>query len=161
MLQYMNETLTRAWKGAYEGGWDLWVATDNYNDAPKHRDDNELPVGSEPPISSDYHSPFIGKTLEECAKWLQGAPDDVALHKTYFTALDEHSKEDDTVMMCRIVESKGEGEVKLEYFPLETDTIQMYIATSDGLKFDERALNYQRQRMQDGKPDRSKAGPYQ
>lgn len=83
------------------------------------------------------------------------------MHRTYFTALDEHSKEDDTVMLCRIVAPENEGKVNLDYFPMATDAIQRDIVTSDGLKFDERAQNYQRSRMKDGKPDRSRAGPYQ
>ena len=75
--------------------------------------------------------------------------------------MDEDSKEDDTVIVCRIVKSNQSDDVELEYFPQPTDTILMEMATNDGLKFDEKAQNYQRSRMKDGKPDRSKAGPYQ
>jgi hypothetical protein len=57
--------------------------------------------------------------------------------------------------------SPESGDVDVEYFPVPTEQVQMYIGTSEGLKWDERALNYQRSRMRDGKPDRSKAGPYQ
>lgn len=85
----------------------------------------------------------------------------MAVDKEYFTAMDEHSKEDDTVMVCRVVKSKNSGDVELQYFPQPTGTIVMEMATNDGLKFDEKAQNYQRSRMRDGKPDRSKAGPYQ
>ena len=77
--------------------------------------------------------------------------------------MDEYSKEDDTVLACRIGSSReGEdgGNLKVEYFPQLTDKIAMEMATNEGLKFDEKAINYQRSRMKDGKPDRSKAGPY-
>lgn len=133
-----------------------------YDDAPKNRDDNELPEGSRAPISQGFTSPFAGKTLRDCAQWLQQAPSEVAVHKEYFTAIDGYSKEDGTMMACRIVESSEPGDVEVEFFPQSTDTIVMEMATNGGLKlFDEKAQNYQRSRMNDGKPDRSKAGPYQ
>lgn len=74
--------------------------------------------------------------------------------------MDEHSKEEDTVMLCRIVKSDKSHGVELEYFPQETDTIVMNMATNGGLKFDEKCRNYQVSRMKDGKPDRSKGGPF-
>lgn len=75
--------------------------------------------------------------------------------------MDEHSKDDDTVMACRIVKSDKSGDLEVEYFPQPTDTILMESQTNQGLKFDEKAQNYQRSRRSDGKPDRSKAGPYE
>ncbi len=43
----------------------------------------------------------------------------------------EHSKEDDTVTLCRIVESNktDDLELELEYFPQPTDKILMEMAT--------------------------------
>lgn len=137
------------------------MATNNFDNAPKTREDNKPPEATKPPLSDSFKSPWAGKSLEDCAKWLRSAPSDVAVHKQYFTAMNEYSKEDDTVLVCRIVESKTGGEFDLEYFPESTDTIVMSMWTNDSLKFDEKAQNYQRARMRDGKPDRSKAGPYQ
>jgi hypothetical protein len=131
----------------------LYLATDNYDDAPKVRSDNQLPEGTHAP-ASNFASSFIGKTLDECAEWLQSAPDDVALHREYFTALNEHSKVDDTVLLCRMINSK------LQYFPVSTGDTVVEMMTSHGTKFDERLQNYQRQRMRDSKPDRSKGKPY-
>lgn len=74
--------------------------------------------------------------------------------------MDEYSKEEDTVMVCRIVESGQPDNEKVEYFPQRTDKIVMEMATNDGLKFDEKAQNYQLSMMKLGLPDRSKAGPY-
>lgn len=148
--------MTRAWKGDWEAAWELWVATDNYDDAPKVRNNNELAEGSKAPISESYASPFVGKTLEDCAKWLQQAPSDVAIDKEYFTALVEHSKEEDTVMACRINGSDESGELDIEYFPQGTDTIVQDMMTNGGLKWNEKAWNYAAARMNDGKPDRSK-----
>lgn len=84
--------------------------------------------------------------------------------------IDEFSREDDTVLACRIVTSEGKDDeggergeeegLKVEWFPQPTEKIAMEMATNEGLKFDEKASNYQRSRMKDGKPDRSRAGPY-
>lgn len=89
----------------------------------------------------------------------------MGLNTKYFTAMDDYTKEDDTILACRIVqggggEGGGEGKLKVEYFPQSIDAIAMEMVTNEGLKFDEKALNYQRSRLRDGKPDRSKAGPY-
>jgi len=160
-IQYINDTLTRAWKGDMEAAWELYLATDDYDDAPKKRTDNQLSEGTKAPVSTDFKSPFIGKALEECAKWLQRAPEERELNREYFTALDEHSKEDDTVLLCRIVDSDGSGNVTLQYFPVPTGDTVVEMQTSHGLVFDEKLQNYQRQRMTDGKPDRSKGEPYE
>ena len=112
MIQYINNLLTRAWKGNFESGWDLWVAvTEDWTAAPqKHKFDNELPQGSQPPISAEdfSSSPWTGKTVQECAQWLQGVGPEVGLNKGYFMVMDEFSKKDDTVLACRIVISAGE-----------------------------------------------------
>lgn len=87
-----------------------------------------------------------------------------------FTVLDEYSREKDEVMVVRIVggrkgggEGKGEGEegdeAELEYFPQRTDTITMEMQTNEGNKFDEKATNYRRICMHEGRLDRSK-GPW-
>ena len=73
--------------------------------------------------------------------------------------MNEYSKEDDTVLICR---SKTEdGDLKVEYYPKATEEVSMVMHTNGGQKWDERAMNYQRSRMKDGKLDRSRAGLYQ
>jgi hypothetical protein len=84
------------------------------------------------------------------------APSDFAPNKEYFTVMDEHSKEDDTVMLCHVVKSDSPGNIELEYFPQETGLIVMEMATN--WRFDEKSWNYQIGRHVDGKPDRSKGG---
>lgn len=63
-------------------------------------------------------------------------------------------------MVVRIA-GGGEGEVGLEYFPQRTDTIVMEMQTNEGSKFDEKALNYHRTCMKEGRLDRSKGGPWE
>ncbi|KAI1244684.1 hypothetical protein MGN70_014561 [Eutypa lata] len=140
--EYLNDALARAYKGNFEAAWEQYLATDNYQDAPR-RVKNAYPEGTKAPIPANFSSPFVGKTLEDCAKWLQEAPDDVALNREYFTAVDNSSREDDTIQICRVIAES---------------TIQM--STSLGVKFDEALQRYQRNRMRDGKPDRSKGVPY-
>ncbi|KAF2202270.1 hypothetical protein GQ43DRAFT_430919 [Delitschia confertaspora ATCC 74209] len=159
--KYINDALTRAWKGDNEGAWNLWLATDSYTDIPKLRDDNEIAEGTKPPIPDNFASPFAGKSVEECAKWLQHIPGDSAVNKEYFTVINEFSKEDDTVLVVQ-VNKNGEGgeEIEVEYFPQPTKNIMMEMWTNGRGKFEEKASNYQRARFDDGKPDRSKGPRY-
>ena len=102
---------------------------------------------------------FDGMLLEDCAKWLQKAPESIAVNREYPAALDIHSKEDDMVLLCRTLNT-GAGDTKLQYFPVLTvDTVKT-MQISHGTKFDEALQNYQRQRMQDRRPDRSKGTQY-
>lgn len=142
------------WRGNDEGSWELYLATDNYDDAPKTRADDRLSEGTRAPVTG-FGFPFVGKSIEQCAEWLKSTPSDVALNRVYFTALTMHSKDDDTVLMCR----KEEG-AESQYFPFKTFDAVVEIATANGIRFDEHLQGYQRGRMQDGKPDRSKGQPY-
>ena len=67
----------------------------------------------------------------------------------------EFSKEEDSVMLCRIVEG-GSGETRVQYLPQSTDEVQMQMWTNLGSRFEEKAMAYQAARRQDGQPDRSK-----
>ncbi|EMR71282.1 hypothetical protein UCREL1_1676 [Eutypa lata UCREL1] len=157
--EFLNDALTRAYKGNFEAAWEQYLATDNYQDAPR-RVKNAYPEGTKAPIPANFSSPFVGKTLEDCAKWLQEAPDDVALNREYFTAVDNSSREDDTIQICRVI-GKGElGNIQVECFPVPTAESTIQMSTSLGVKFDEALQRYQRNRMRDGKPDRSKGVPY-
>ncbi|KAL9110582.1 MAG: hypothetical protein Q9227_004940 [Pyrenula ochraceoflavens] len=155
-VAYINKCLTRAWEGNFKAAWFLYVA-ESYDGAPRKRTDNEISEGTKAPMS-DFQSPFLDCSLEECAKWLQSAPDEISLQREYFTALDQFSKEDDTILLCRYVETHTEGQStrKLQYFPVPTSDAVMSMQNALGLKFDEKLQNYQRSRMKDGKPDRSK-----
>lgn len=151
--QYVNESLKRAYEGSYQAGWSLWVANDSYANIPMEHNNS----GTEPPLDSTYNSPWLGKSVEDCAKWLQDTPQETALNKNHFTVLNEYSKADDTVLVCRI---SIDPEFKVDYFPQPTDDISLEMYTNSGLKFDEKAANYQATMETQGKPDRSRAGPY-
>jgi hypothetical protein len=140
-------------------GWNLWLATDNYDDAPKIEENNTGPQGSIAPIAESFKSPWIGSTIEDCAKWLREAPPGIAVDRNYFTAIDIHSKEEDTVLVCHRLECPG-SLVDVDYFPQSTDMIAMQMWTNLNSKFDEKADCYQAQCREDGSPDRSKVGRY-
>jgi hypothetical protein len=124
----------------------LWVATDSYEDLPKAPGERQPPPeATKPPIESWFKSPWIGKTVEDCARWLQNMPKDSAVQREYFTAMDQFSKEDDTVLTCRIRNNNG---------------VSMYMITNRESKFDEAGESYQARAKRNGKPDRSQGGPF-
>ncbi|EAT90085.1 hypothetical protein SNOG_01873 [Parastagonospora nodorum SN15] len=165
-----NETLERArsWDAANEADWDLWLATNSYEDMPRDPPNRRQPDGSVlpaahgtvPPISKSYVSPWYGKTVEDCARWLQAAPDDVASDKQHFAAMNEYSREDDTVLLCRVKKTDGEAGWKVDYYPVWTVHVAMALHTRNGTSFEESFGGYQRKMEGEGKPDRSQGGPY-
>lgn len=97
--------------------------------------------------------------------WLQAASDDVAFNKEYFAAMDQYSKEDDTMLVCRVLPAgtnrSSSTTTRIQFYPVETRYAQMDIFVSIGLVFDEHLQMYQRQRAVRGKPDRSQGVPYE
>lgn len=120
------------------------------------------PVATKPPLHLGFKSPWVGKTVEDCAKWLQQAPTDEnnvpGVNTSNFVVMNEWSKDEDIAFACRI--KNGDGGIKVEYFPQPTGEIALQMFTNDGMKWDEKASNYQRGREALGMPDRSKARPY-
>ncbi|KAF1848206.1 uncharacterized protein K460DRAFT_279040 [Cucurbitaria berberidis CBS 394.84] len=167
--EYLNNSLVRAYNGDYQSGWNLWVATDSYDDLPPPQQTHQPPPeATKPPLPADFSSPWVGKTVEDCAKWLQEMPVQEGVYaesvnRDYFTAMNEFSKEEDMVLVCRF-QNKDNGNTRVDYFPQSTDEVQMQMWTNLGSKFDEQASNYRdARRFEDNKPDRSKfksGGPY-
>lgn len=85
-------------------------------------------------------------------------PNDSGVQREYFTAMNQFSKEDDTVLTCRI--RNDDGKVKVDYYPLSTAEVSMYMITNRDSKFDEAGYNYQSRMKREGKPDRSRGGPF-
>ncbi|KAI1642158.1 uncharacterized protein F4817DRAFT_369643 [Daldinia loculata] len=157
---YLNDALTRAYKRNFEAAWEhKYLVIGGYENAPKKLE-NAYPEGTKAPIHADFRSLFIGNTPEECALSLQNAPEVVALNREYFLFVDQFSKEEDTIQICRVEQNIGTKRLHVEYFPKPTGDSTVRIATSSGLKFDEALQRYQRNRIRDGRPDRSKGVPY-
>ncbi|KAI4606669.1 hypothetical protein J4E80_009981 [Alternaria sp. BMP 0032] len=163
--EYLNSVLERAYHGDGDSGWDFWVATDSYDDLPACPEVHKPPPpgGTEAPVPSSFVSPWLGKTPEDCAKWLQAMPRtedtdekkyvvDTPVNDAYFVFLNEFSKDEDIVFVAHIVEEDGE-EMRVEYFPQSTDRVQAAMWTN--WRFDEKAILYQRRQFNNKEPDRS------
>ncbi|KAI4679521.1 hypothetical protein J4E81_010327 [Alternaria sp. BMP 2799] len=163
--EYLDSVLERAHHGDGGEDWNFWVATGSYDDLPACPEVHKpSPTGgTEPPVASSFVSPWLGKTPEDCAKWLQAMPRtedtdekkfrvDTPVSDLYFVFLNEFSKDEDLVFVARVVEEDGK-EMRVEYFPQSADKVQKQMWTI--LQFDERAINYQRRQFSNKEPDRS------
>ncbi|KAI4638956.1 hypothetical protein J4E93_009706 [Alternaria ventricosa] len=112
------------------------VATDSYDDLPAYPKVHKPPPpgSTEAPVPSSFVSPWLGKTPEDYAKWLQAMPRtkdtnkkkfrvDTPVNNQYFVFLNKFSKEEDLVFVARIVE-KDREEIRVKYFPQSTDKVQ-------------------------------------
>ncbi|KAF2443356.1 hypothetical protein P171DRAFT_414795 [Karstenula rhodostoma CBS 690.94] len=158
-IEYLNRSLKLAHDWDANATWDLWVATNSYEDMPAAPGERQPPPeATKPPLENSFKSPWIGKTVEDCAVWLQNAPDNSGVEREYFTAMNRFSREDDTVLTCRV--RSGSSRVEVGYYPLATADISMYMITNRGSRFDEAGYTYQARVRRDGKPDRSQGGPF-
>ncbi|KAI8965379.1 hypothetical protein F5Y11DRAFT_312941 [Daldinia sp. FL1419] len=57
--------------------------------------------GTRPPIPDSFVSPFIGKSLEECAEFLRRTPDKKDWNREHFCVLGDDDVRDDTVTLVR------------------------------------------------------------
>jgi hypothetical protein len=79
--------------------------------------------GTEPPLPGNWSSPWISKSAEDRAKWLQEMPTfegseyylPTSVRRDYFVALNKSSKEDDTMLVCRV--KNVNGELRVDYLP--------------------------------------------
>jgi hypothetical protein len=60
--------------------------------------------------------------------------------KDYFTAMDEFSMADDTVLTYRIITKNGD--IKVDYYPAPTDQVALMIMAHRGSYFDEGGHGY-------------------
>lgn len=159
MNQSINHKLTAS---SDDGVWDLYLATDSYDAAPKKRSDNHLNEGTAAPVQSfPLPSPFANKTIEGAAEWLKAAPEHVDLDRHFFALLDTHSEVNDTITIARIGDGDVEGkEGDVQYFPVKTGEAVMYLNSMGSTAFDERLESYQRDCARNGKTDLSKGEPY-
>ena len=157
--QSINHKLTQS---SDEGVWNLYLATDSYDVAPKKRTDNRINEGTTAPVRTfPLTSPFAGNSIEEAAEWLKAAPEDVDLDRHFFAVLDAHSETNDTITIARIGDGAVEGkEGDVQYFPVKAEEAVMYLNSMASTAFDERLQSYQRERSRNGETDLSKGEPY-
>ena len=87
---------------------EFWLATASYEDAPKWSKEMAN-LGTEPPVSKEWKSPFINYKAEDVAKWLKGKPDGVDLDSQHFAVLDANTVEDKKILVFKIgdIDRKG------------------------------------------------------
>lgn len=65
------------------------------------------------------------------------------------------------MLLCRVKRiGQGGKKWKVDYFPVYTVHVAMYLHTSNGCSFEESFGGYQRVVEDEGKPHRSQGGPY-
>lgn len=81
-----------------------WLA-DTYASFPERKDSGRVPeVGTVPPIDLTWRSPFIGKSMQECADFAVNAPRDRGLCRMHFVVLDKQQYEKkEWVTCCKIM----------------------------------------------------------
>ena len=108
--QVLNEILTEAYQGRRLYQWYFYLVDDtDYNSAPRRGAKGEIQEGTKAPIPSSFTSPFVHKSLEVVAGWLENKPEYVELDSRFFAILDQKVDEH-KVVLCRIGNQEGKGD---------------------------------------------------
>jgi hypothetical protein len=86
----------------------LWLATNDYNTAPPKKD-GKVNLGTEPTVTAEWSSPWIGCKAEDCAKWIQKKPHNVDLDSNHFAVLDGEAR-NKSVLLYKIGDLKLQGD---------------------------------------------------
>ncbi|KAM4060733.1 hypothetical protein HRG_001727 [Hirsutella rhossiliensis] len=166
-VEYINQFLRRTAE-ENDGNFFLTVVhipdpSSPYACAPEHRTEGEgegersLPSdGTRPPIADSFASPFLGKTLEDCAKYLRATPNNKDWDDEYFCVLGEEDVSEDTVTLVR---SFDDGAVHA--FPCSTGECARKMYTALGDNFEEKLQIYKDITDAEGDKDRSVGEPYE
>lgn len=106
----MTQTIEEIIKNAAERCemYCYWLA-DTYESLPERKYEDTVPDGGTvPPIDSTWRSPFIGKTMQQCADFVKNAPSDRGLCKLHFVILDKEQYERDGWVTCGKIMDNGE-----------------------------------------------------
>ena len=88
----------------------FWLATDNYEDAPKKKP-YWRSEGTIPPIPKDFTSPWIGRNIRELVQWLKDEPEETDLNGRHFAVLDKGARDESpTVVCCRFGDLHAQGD---------------------------------------------------
>lgn len=91
--------------------WWWYLATLDYNEAPQRKPDGTGQEGTEAPIDPSFSSPWVGKDLEDVARWLKGKPQSVDVDPRYFGVLDKQAEKSGKIAICRLNDPKVEEKV--------------------------------------------------
>ncbi|KAI4230773.1 MAG: hypothetical protein LQ349_006040 [Xanthoria aureola] len=109
-IRTLNTVLQEAHDDPSVDTWWWYLATLDYRAAPQRKPDGTGQIGTPTPVDPSFSSPFVGKGLEEVAKWLRGKPQNVDLDSRYFGVLDKQAGKSGKVAICRLNDPKTEKE---------------------------------------------------
>ncbi|KAL8656070.1 MAG: hypothetical protein Q9210_000508 [Variospora velana] len=110
-IETLNWVLQEAHADVTVDSWWWYLATLDYDAAPQRKPDGTGQIGTRPPIDPSFSSPFVGKSLEDVARWLRGKPQSVDVDNRYFGVLDKQAEKSGKVAICRLNDPKVEEEV--------------------------------------------------
>ncbi|KAI1656459.1 hypothetical protein F4813DRAFT_364405 [Daldinia decipiens] len=152
-VEYLNTLLERALDTSESSaGWYILTVvhitdpSDPYGCAPDEvivRDGDRVyrmpQKGTRPPLDDSFVSPFLGKTVEDCARYLRGTPDKKDWNREHFCVLCDDDLLEDTVTLVRGFEHGA-----VHSFPCPVDEIWGKMMTMwNGRSFEEQLQTYQ------------------
>ncbi|KAL8900044.1 MAG: hypothetical protein Q9207_005882 [Kuettlingeria erythrocarpa] len=110
-IDTLNWLLQEAHDGQGINSWWWYLATLDYDAAPQRKPDGTATSATPVPIDPSFTSPFIGKGLEDVARWLRGKPQNVDVDPRYFGVLDKQAEKSGKIAICRLNDPKVEDKV--------------------------------------------------
>lgn len=108
--------------------------------APRQREELKE---REAPISKEWKSPFIGKTLKDCVNFLREAPPNPWLEPNFFAVINEDTPLDkNLITLCRIGNRVGEGD-ELTSMPVSFSESSVALGGMDSDNWDEWLEDFQ------------------
>ncbi|KAL8702303.1 MAG: hypothetical protein Q9201_004473 [Fulgogasparrea decipioides] len=105
----LNDLLQQAYDGSTVYHWEWYLATADYDAAPKRKPDGTRSSdATKAPIDPSFSSPFVRKSLADVAQWLRNKPKSVNVDPRYFGVLDKQAKTAGKVVLCRLEDPKSE-----------------------------------------------------
>ena len=98
----INSILKKAFDDPSVDQWWWYLATSDYDAAPQKDDKPIFKKWTSAPIPPSFQSPFIGKTPQDAAHWLQNKPASVSLDPHFFGLLDKQAGKSGKVALCRV-----------------------------------------------------------
>ncbi|ETS78844.1 hypothetical protein PFICI_08697 [Pestalotiopsis fici W106-1] len=113
-------------------------------------------------VPEPFTSPFTGKDLHECAKWIRDLPHDlnIAWQKEFFCAVDKHCRDENTLLLVRRFESAEDG-LAVHAFPVAVTDADSFIMNYVGDDWEDQLQRYQRRAHRRGTADRSVGVPFE
>ena len=81
----------------------LWtMQSESYSGLPRFEGNPRKPVPMPKSKLTSFHSDFVGKTLQNLSDFLKGSPEDLQIGREYFVVIDQKTKDEGTMLLCKI-----------------------------------------------------------